>query len=247
MEYSEPLFLEAYVTRTSRKPSTLSEPLHHRLNAYALAASAAGVGVLALAQPADAKVVYTKAHIRIAVNSTYDLSLNNNGATDFSFSNTAATRGYKFGAGLLVRPALRSDMVWVSTFVSGYHFAGALNRGQEIGPNPKFTAGWQAVALLGSNIASNGPWCEGGAHYLGVKFGLNEPAASHFGWVRMNVVCDHDASALITGYAYETIPNKPIIAGKTKGPDVITVQPASLGHLANGASAIPAGRKAGNN
>jgi hypothetical protein len=40
----------------------------------------------------------------------------------------------------------------------------------------------------------------------------------------------------LTGYAYETIPNKPIIAGKTKGPDVFTVQPGSLGHLARGAS-----------
>ena len=49
-------------------------------------------------------------------------------------------------------------------------------------------------------------------------------------------------SGLLTGYAYETIPNKPIIAGKTKGPDVVTISPASLGHLAAGASAIPSWR-----
>jgi hypothetical protein len=48
--------------------------------------------------------------------------------------------------------------------------------------------------------------------------------------------------AVITGYAYETIPDKPIITGKTKGPDVITIQPATLGHLAAGASAIPVWR-----
>jgi hypothetical protein len=46
----------------------------------------------------------------------------------------------------------------------------------------------------------------------------------------------------LSGYAYETIPNKAIIAGKTIGRDVITVQPGSLGHLAAGASAIPAWR-----
>jgi len=40
--------------------------------------------------------------------------------------------------------------------------------------------------------------------------------------------------ALLTGYAYETIPNKAIITGKTKGPDMITVQPGSLGALAAG-------------
>ena len=38
----------------------------------------------------------------------------------------------------------------------------------------------------------------------------------------------------LTGYAYETVPNKPIIAGKTKGPDVITAQPGGLGRLAQG-------------
>jgi hypothetical protein len=49
-------------------------------------------------------------------------------------------------------------------------------------------------------------------------------------------------TAVVTGYAYETIPNKPIITGKTKGPDVVTLQPATLGHLATGASAMPAWR-----
>jgi hypothetical protein len=38
----------------------------------------------------------------------------------------------------------------------------------------------------------------------------------------------------LTGYAYETIPGKPIIAGETKGPDVITMQPGSPGRLALG-------------
>ena len=45
-----------------KTPSKLSDSVHHQLSLYALAASAAGVGVLALAQPADAKIVYTPAH-----------------------------------------------------------------------------------------------------------------------------------------------------------------------------------------
>jgi len=43
---------------------------------------------------------------------------------------------------------------------------------------------------------------------------------------------------VLTGYAYETIPGKPIIAGKTEAPDIISVQPnaalGSLGGLASG-------------
>ena len=48
---------------------------------------------------------------------------------------------------------------------------------------------------------------------------------------------------MLTGYAYETVPNKPIITGKTTGPDVITLDPATLGHLAQGASGISAWRE----
>ena len=48
--------------RPARVPAQLSQSLNQRVHAYALAASAAGVGVLALAQPAEAKIVYTPAH-----------------------------------------------------------------------------------------------------------------------------------------------------------------------------------------
>ena len=46
----------------SRKTANLSKSVTHQLNMYALSASAAGVGALALAQPAEAKVIYTPAH-----------------------------------------------------------------------------------------------------------------------------------------------------------------------------------------
>jgi hypothetical protein len=45
-----------------RRAGQLSAQVHQRLNSYALAASAAGVGMLALAQPAEAKIVYTHTH-----------------------------------------------------------------------------------------------------------------------------------------------------------------------------------------
>ena len=43
---------------------------------------------------------------------------------------------------------------------------------------------------------------------------------------------------MLTGYAYETIPNKPIIAGKTHGKGVVTIEPGSLGALAAGANGL---------
>ena len=59
--------------------------------------------------------------------------------------------------------------------------------------------------------------------YLGLKFLIRGKV--HYGWARLNVtVGNSKITATLTGYAYETIPNNPIIAGKTKGPDEATVQ-----------------------
>jgi hypothetical protein len=58
--------------------------------------------------------------------------------------------------------------------------------------------------------------------------------------------------ALLTGYAYETIPGKTIIAGATKGPDdaepatslnTSTPEPATLGVLALGAPGLSIWRR----
>jgi hypothetical protein len=58
----------------------------------------------------------------------------------------------------------------------------------------------------------------------------------HYGWAGLgHIRHDKPVRAELMGYAYETVPNKSIIAGRTKGPDVITL-PATLGRLAQGAS-----------
>jgi len=83
-------------------------------------------------------------------------------------------------------------------------------------------------------------WANGGKgvtrRYLGLKFQIY--GQTHYGWARLSVHFEGAAGGLeahLTGYAYETIPNKPIIAGKTHGPDVVTVQEGgSLGALAAG-------------
>ena len=63
----------------------------------------------------------------------------------------------------------------------------------------------------------------------------------HYGWARLSFqVQNFSITATLTGYAYETIPNKPIIAGETTGQDVAIIRPAGLGDLARGVSAFPA-------
>ncbi len=65
-------------------------------------------------------------------------------------------------------------------------------------------------------------WGNGGKglknRYPSLKFFINGKV--HFGWARVTVTMGGKSfTAILTGYAYETIPNKSIIAGKTKGPD----------------------------
>src|SRR5580698_9552996 len=101
-----------------------------------------------------------------------------------------------------------------------------------------------------------GPWHNVHNRYLGLKFLIH--GKPHYGWARLNLnVNGMKLSATLTGYAYETIPNKAIITGKTKGPDeepaanetpdasvtAPTHAPATLGALALGAPGLSIWRR----
>src|SRR5580704_7384195 len=80
-------------------------------------------------------------------------------------------------------------------------------------------------------------------------------ANTHYGWARLNVkVSKTTITATLTGYAYETIPNKPIVAGKEHGTEDSSAlnteslatpasTPATLGMLATGARGLSLWRR----
>src|SRR5579863_8098659 len=95
-----------------RKTANLSKSLNQQLNSYAVAATAAGVSVLALGQPAEAKVVYTPAHVVISkLHPHYYLDLNHDGTKDFLLSHTyqPATSHTAVGSGLFAKHEHASD------------------------------------------------------------------------------------------------------------------------------------------
>jgi len=209
-----------------RTPSNLSESLHHRLNAYALAASATGVGLLALAQPAEGKIVYTRAHE--AVFNDFTLDLNHDGIGDFVFRMYTTNEGS--GGYIEVRPYTSINLIWGSK-----HDASALKSGVKIRSNQKLQK--SNSLMYGFNCFSGGCtyagfWRKVQNRYLGFEFSIKGKA--HYGWARLTESAPRKLT--LTGYAYETIPNKPIITGKTKGPDVIRLEPARIGRLARGAA-----------
>jgi hypothetical protein len=225
-----------------RNVAELSDSVHHQLRMYALAASAAGVGVVALAQPADAEIVYTPANVSIGP-ITY-LDLNNDGNQDFKFTTHRTahnTHGCSSGsAGLAIYGVRPADKISGESV-----FASALPPGAYIGPAGEFHGQKMAFAVGGCTTGNGGasfygrsgfwPGPVGGGidRYVGFKFAIKGKV--HFGWARVNVVISHlTIQATLTGYAYETIPNKRILGGREKGPDAIAMEPGSLGNLALG-------------
>jgi hypothetical protein len=242
-----------FMKRPAKEPSKLSDSVHHQLNMYALAASAAGVGMLALAQPVEAKIVYTKTHQVInRQNHLVNLDLNYDGIVDFALVVGNRVGGY--GINLAAYPARSSTPNTVRhTSKNGVYWAAAYPAGIRIGPkrrpvrppkNPYDGALMEHGCIKTSTCrgGSSGNWLDVENRYLGLVFVFN--GKTHYGWARLGATAGHNfgVRATLTGYAYETIPNKAIITGKTKGPDVITFQPGSLGALAAGASAHSAWR-----
>src|SRR5271167_317755 len=90
------------------KTANLPESVHHQLSMYALAAGAAGVSVLALARPAEAKIVYTPAHIGIGRGGQVGIDLNHDGITDFYIQNSNSSFCVSI---LLAQPAQQSNGV----------------------------------------------------------------------------------------------------------------------------------------
>jgi hypothetical protein len=234
----------------SRTATTLTANLENRLLSYATAAAgAAGVSLLALAQPSEAKVVFTPTHQTIARNVLYTLDLNNDGIGDFTISNigtdfdiTRNTNGSSYTSVFMRAYALgKSNRVW-----GAGGFQSALSKGVTLSSKGQFN---QSGGLMGHVYSRNGfgptykgPWAPKGAtvtnKFIGIKFVISGQV--HYGWARFDVRLRNAETggaghALLTGYAYESVANKPILTGKTTGPDVVTMPPVSLGNLALGA------------
>jgi hypothetical protein len=247
-----------------RKTTNLSESIHQQLNMYAFAATAAGVGVLALAKPAQGKIIYTSTHHVITQNHHYKLDLNHDGVADFNLSNYYNCGTDFCAIWLYALPAAGNAVEGINGPVglaqscqpNDPMIASALRGGSRIGPKAPFCGGMMANVGW---VATFGKWWNVNNRYLGLKFQIK--GKTHYGWARLNVKGSGvNITATLTGYAYETIPGKSIIAGQTRGADdptnddfgpaasltgpiPETPQPASLTILALGAQGVPLWRR----
>lgn len=219
-------------------PRSLSRQLSARLLAYATVAGAAATCAI----PAHAEVVYTP--IDRPLHSNYFLDLNNDGINDFRFTSydisglgevqIFATHGNRMVAAATHTCGARSDTPAPAPLP-----AGAL-----IGPAKPFEANATCMAFYNYS-GGNGPWLNVKDHYVGFAFFIN--GREHFGWARISVnKFLFNNTARIEGYAYETVPGKPIIAGDEGNATEAAEEPNTLGALAVGASGLEIWRKGQN-
>jgi hypothetical protein len=220
-----------------------SELFHRCLNAYALTAGAAGVSLLALAEPSAGEIIYTRTHHVIANGGSYSLDLNHDGVNDLTIENKYFHYCTHTDTFCKTSETLAAKLAGTNKAVYDVYGAVAMKPRMRIGHGNAFRGGVERMVYCTVQLSYPiGSWINVNNRYLGIKFKIK--GKTHYGWARLSVQVQLPLTitATLTGYAYETIPNRPIIAGKTKGPDVITVQPGSLGHLAAGAWATPAWR-----
>lgn len=264
--------------RVSRTPYPLASSIHQRLNMYALAAAAGGVGMLALAQPSEAKIVYTPAHVKLN-NKEFVLDLNHDGKVDFylvqrrlfqgrtasasslSVCHAPFNTSREFCPGTARSSSAPNALNGVRVIPSGS--AAVLRAGTKIQNGNRFVDKkpvFMGRGLFASTAGTSwsGPWVNSGKgvknRYLGFKFKIK--GKFHFGWARLTVTTAKGSfTSILTGYAYETIPGKAIVAGQTNAADdriggqpqaALTKpasEPVSLGLLAVGSPGLSIWRR----
>jgi hypothetical protein len=242
--------MEQAMVSTSRKRSktNLNAGLERDLLLYTTAAGAACAGLFACAIPAQGEIVYTATNTVIPARHKLAIDLNHDGITDFTVSN------YKFCTDICGRTlrALASGsnaIAGVPKFL-GLQYAAALKAGSKIGSTIEFQG--KLMAASGSEYGTIGSWLGGLTNrYLGIKFMIKDEV--HYGWARLSVKSGAGKiGAVLTGYAYETVANRPIVAGRMKGSEVTSrldsspgtpAAAATLGMLASGAPTLAAWRR----
>jgi hypothetical protein len=233
----------------------LNDTLERRLFAYAVGAGAVAAGILPLSQPAAAEIVVVPTKVTLGSGSSYVIDIG--GAAQFTLLDRLYVITGSFSTALFSVTCAASASV-----VGRVKKASALQPGTPIGPAKPFQNGKAllAGAFRETQISQSsvfGQFANTFQRYLGLKFVVK--GQTHYGWARFSAVKATANSpmvkALLTGYAYETTANKPIMAGQTadaasllrpESGATIAPQPASLGMLAVGYSGLNAWRKEAN-
>lgn len=165
---------------------------------------------------ANAQMVYTDVNPDDTTSQgTYNLDLNNDGTTDFEITHSIITiicNGPKANRYIRVTPLGTNQ---VSSYSVNNATKMALNANIDASVLTWNDSANQLMAYRTHSLActpaySGGQWLSAVDGYLGLK--LNSGGNTYYGWARLNT---SDANSFtIIDYAYNSIPNQPILAGE---------------------------------
>ena len=214
-----------------RTSATLPQVLDRRLLLYTLAAGTA----LAAVPASHAEVVFTPSSVVFRGLGKFDIDLDNDGTADFSL----LIRWIHYDTGTLI-PALfaygdRPSHQIVANRVDAL----PLKKNTRIGAGQRF----RALGVMESSNVYGSNWQNVKGRCLGVRFLINGEV--HYGWIGFREVRVFPIAAKLYGWAYETVPDKEILAGDTgtATPLDSSISPTSLEILAAGHTAIEQRRK----
>ncbi len=202
---------------------SLDSSLDNRLKGYALAAAGAGVSVVVFAQASDAEIVYTNVNQPVILNGTpLSIDVNNDGSADFTLTNFSSLSGGLGFFFLTIAPTQGgNEVLQISSHKKTV--AAALSSGHQIGAKSSFRKNPARLYMARNKFntstgSSYGPWLSVEYAYLGLKFVIN--GQTHYGWAQVKFSQTGGfRSATLSGYAYESIADQPIAAGKKTGTD----------------------------
>jgi hypothetical protein len=172
----------------------------------------------------NAEVVY-RGTPSILSQQTLPLDINGDGITDFTiydtlsrsfegFSSITLSRRVEIrgesGAGVVGRRRDASALVYGSVIGSSRSFQDVFAKPVRMARNGRVACGSSC-----SFPFSSGAWTNTQNAYLGLKFQIN--GETHYGWARLSTSSRRQSAVIsvkVTGFAYQTVPNQPILAGE---------------------------------
>jgi len=219
--------------------SLIDTALDQRLLLYVFAAGA----TLACAVPSQAEVVFTPSNAVFRGLGKFDIDIDNDGTSDF----TLLTEMKHYSTYSLVPDLFaygNPPSHQIITGRVGFWGVGdalALPKNTRIGPGQRF----RAFALMETPFY--GGYWHVNSRCLGVRFLINGEV--HYGWIGFREVRPIPVAVRLYGWAYESVPDKEILAGDTgsgtgtSAPLDSSASPTSLEILAAGQAAIDQRRK----